>query len=172
MKSSDERRPVEGRHRTTPGTMIDAIDRKILALLQADARIANAEIARRVDLAPSAIFQRIRKLEEAGIIRGYSARLDPRPLGFGLTAFVRVQTRPGARAADVTADLATIPEVAEVHRVIGEDCFFLKVRVGDTGALEELLDHKIQPLPAVGTTQTTIVLSTGKETLDVPVEDE
>jgi len=149
--------------------MIDDTDRQILALLQEDARIPNAEIARRVGLAPSAIFQRIRKLEEREIIRGYSARLDPRRLGYGLTAFVRVQTSAGTRAATTTRELAAIPEVVEIHRVVGEDCFFLKVRVADTDALEELLDHKIQPLPSVATTQTTIVLSTGKETLDLPM---
>lgn len=151
--------------------MIDETDRRILALLQDDARISNAEIARRVDLAPSAIFQRIRKLEDKGIIRGYSARLDPRCLGYGLTAFVRVRTSDGARASQVTAELSGIAEVAEVHRVVGEDCFFLKVRVADTDALERLLDQKLQPLPSVRTTQTTIVLSTGKETLHLPLEE-
>jgi Lrp/AsnC family leucine-responsive transcriptional regulator len=149
--------------------MIDDIDREIMALLQQDARIANAEIARKVGLAPSAIFQRIRKLEERGFIRGYAALLDPRRLGFGLTAFVQVATADGARAPEVTRELAAIPEVVEIHRVIGEDCFFLKVRVADTEALEELLDGKLQPLPSVASTKTTIVLSTGKETLDVPI---
>lgn len=151
--------------------MLDEIDRQILALLQQDARVANAEIARRVGLAPSAIFQRIRKLEERGVIRGYSARLDARALGFGLTAFVRIQTAAGARAPDVTRQLAAIPEVAEIHRVVGEDCFFLKVRVADTQALEDLLDHRIQPLDPVASTKTTIVLSTGKETLALPLPE-
>lgn len=151
--------------------MLDEIDRQILALLQEDARIANAEIARRVGLAPSAIFQRIRKLEERGVIRGYTARLDARALGFGLTAFVRIQTVAGARAPDVTRQLAAIPEVSEIHRVVGEDCFFLKVRVADTQALEDLLDHRIQPLDPVASTKTTIVLSTGKETLALPLPE-
>ena len=149
--------------------MIDDIDLAIMALLQEDARIANAEIARRVGLTPSAIFQRIRKLEERKLIRGYAARLDARRLGFGLTAFVRIQTAPGAQAPDVTRQLTEIPEVAEIHRVVGEDCFFLKVRDADTEALENLLDHKIQPLGPVASTRTTIVLSTGKETLSLPL---
>jgi Lrp/AsnC family leucine-responsive transcriptional regulator len=149
--------------------MVDEIDLSILALLQEDARISNAEIARRVGLAASAIFQRIRKLEESGHIRGYTARLDPKKLGYGLTAFVRIQTGTGAQAPQVTRDLAAIPEVTEIHRVVGEDCFFLKVRVADTAALEDLLDHRIQPLDSVASTKTTIVLSTGKETLAVPI---
>ena len=115
------------------------------------------------------IDQRIRKLEENGYIRGYTARLDPKRLGYGLTAFVRIQTGTGARAPEVTRELAAIPEVTEIHRVVGEDCFFLKVRVADPEALEDLLDHRIQPLDSVASTRTTIVLSTGKETLALPL---
>ena len=150
--------------------IIDDTDRMILQMLQEDARIANAEIARHVGLAPSAIFQRIRKMEELGVIEGYSARLSPAALGYGLTAFVMIQTREGARAAEVTRDLAAIQEVIEVHRVVGEDCFFLKVRVRDPRALEALLDEKIQPISSVSSTRTTIVLSTGKETGAIPME--
>lgn len=149
--------------------MIDETDRSIMALLQQDARMANAEIARRVGLAPSAIFQRIRKLEDRGVIQGYAARLDPRALGYGLTAFVRVQTAAGTTAPEATRQLGAIPEVSEIHRVIGEDCFFLKVRVRDPEALEELLDEGLQPLASVASTKTTIVLSTAKETLTVPL---
>lgn len=143
--------------------MFDDTDLKILLLLQADARIANAEIARRVGLAPSAIFQRIRKLEEQGVIRGYHARLHPGKLEQGLMAFVLIRTSEGARAKETAAMLAAIPEVIEVHRVVGDDCFFLKVRVRDTDALGALLDEQIQPLPPVASTRTTIVLSTAKD---------
>ena len=149
--------------------IIDDTDRTILQMLQNDARIANAEIARHIGLAPSAIFQRIRKMEELGVIEGYTARLNPTALGYGLTAFVMIQTREGARAPEVTRDLASIPEVIEVHRVVGQDCFFLKVRVRDPKALEALLDEKIQPIPSVAATRTTIVLSTGKESGAIPL---
>lgn len=150
--------------------MIDTIDRRILALLQDDARISNAEIGRRVNLAPSAIFQRIKKLEEQGIILGYKAQLNPKALGYGLLAFVQIQTASGAKAPVVTRELAAIPEVFEIHRVVGEDCFYLKVRVSDPEALEKLLDHCIQPLPSVASTRTTIVLSTGKESQSLPLD--
>ena len=152
--------------------MYDTIDLAILELLQEDARIANAEIARRVGLAPSAIFQRIRKLEEQGVILGYTARLNAKALGWGMTAFVMIQTSEGARAPEVTRQLAAIEEVTEVHRVVGQDCFFLKVRVRDPEALEALLDDKIQQLPAVASTKTTLVLSTGKETMALPIMGE
>jgi Lrp/AsnC family transcriptional regulator, leucine-responsive regulatory protein len=143
--------------------MLDTIDLRILTLLHDDARIANAAIARDVGLAPSAVFQRIRKLEAEGVIRGYQARLDPDALDQGLLAFVSVQTGEGARAAETGAMLAGIPEVVEVHRVVGDDCFLLKVRVRDTTALGALLDEKIQTLAPVASTRTTIVLSTAKD---------
>lgn len=143
--------------------MLDEIDLRILQLLQADARIANAAIARDVGLAPSAIFQRIRKLEKEEVIRGYHARLDPGVLDQGLLAFITVQTGEGARAKETADLLASVPEVLEVHRVVGDDCFFMKVRVRDTLALGALLDEKIQTLPPVASTRTTIVLSTAKD---------
>lgn len=145
--------------------MLDEIDRQIIELLQNDARIANAAISRAVGLAPSAVFQRIAKLEASGVIRGYHAHLDPAVIGQGLLAFIRVQTGEGARAKETAEMLASIPEVLEVHRVVGEDCFFLKVRVQDAQALGSLLDEKIQRLPPVASTKTTIVLSTAKNTI-------
>jgi Lrp/AsnC family transcriptional regulator, leucine-responsive regulatory protein len=148
--------------------MLDEIDLRILELLKSDARVANAAIARDVGLAASAVFQRIRKLEESGVIRGYHAHLDPGALGQGLLAFIRVQTGEGARAKETAAMLGSIREVLEVHRVVGEDCFFLKVRVRDAEALGALLDEKIQRLPPVASTKTTIVLSTSKSEIPGP----
>lgn len=143
--------------------MLDEIDLRILQLLQEDARIANAAIARDVGLAPSAVFQRIRKLENEGVVKGYHARLDPAVLDQSLLAFITVQTGEGARAKETAELLASVPEVLEVHRVVGDDCFFMKVRVRDTLALGALLDEKIQTLPPVASTRTTIVLSTAKD---------
>lgn len=151
-------------------TMLDDIDRRILQLLQADARIANAAIARDVGLAPSAVFQRIRKLESNGVIRGYHAHLDPAAVGQGLMAFIAVQTGEGARAKETGEMLSRIEEVMEVHRVVGQDCFFLKVRVEDAQALGALLDEQIQQLPPVASTRTTIVLSTAKDEIPGPRE--
>ena len=149
---------------------LDETDRKILALLQDNARISNAEIGRRIDLAASAVHHRIRKLEESQVIRGYEARVDPRALDFDLVSFVRVQTGPGARAAEITDALTHITEVQEVHRVVGEDCFFVKVRVRDPDDLARLLDDQIQPIPNVASTKTTIVLTTAKESRILPVD--
>lgn len=152
--------------------MIDDTDRAILSILQESARTSNAEIARRVGLAPSAIFQRVRKLEEQGIIQEYTARLNPRSIGFGLVAFVMIQTGEQARTVNTAAILTAIPEVQEVHRVVGEDCFFVKVRVKDTDDLGRLLEEEIQPIPSVASTRTTIVVKTAKETYALPLIDE
>lgn len=149
--------------------MLDDTDLRILDILQRDARTSNAEIARQIELAPSAVFQRIRKLEESGIVLGYHARVDPAALDLGLVAFVSVQTTEGARARETATLLAEVPEVVEVHRVVGDDCFLLKVRVRDTAALGALLDEKIQPLSPVASTRTTIVLSSSKDGLTLPL---
>lgn len=149
--------------------MIDTIDAKILSILQNDARTSNAEIARRLGMAPSAILERIRKLETRGLIAGYEARLNPRPLDHGLLAFiyVRADERIGSRA--IGEELAAIPEVQEVHHIAGEDCYLLKVRVADTDALGDLLRLRFGPIEAIRSTRTTIVLSTIKETAQIPL---
>jgi len=148
---------------------IDETDRAILALLQDNARISNAEVGRRIGLATSAVHQRIRKLEERGIILGYATRVNPRSAGYGLAAFVMIQTGEGARSDRITDRLREVPEVLEVHRVVGEDCFFVKVRVRDPDELAALLDHTIQRIPGVASTRTTIVLQTGKESTSLPL---
>lgn len=149
---------------------IDQVDREILRLLQENARIPNAEIARRVGLAPTAIFQRIRKLEDGGVIRGYTAQIDPEALGLPLTAFVQVRTGEAARAQQITPALVELPEVQEVHRVVGEDCYMVKVRARSPEDLAHLLDERLQTIPGVASTRTTIVLTTAKETQSLAPE--
>lgn len=122
-------------------------------------------------LAPSAIFERIRKLEERGVIRGYTVRTDGRMLGYGLMAFVMLRTNDAARDVDTAAELGAIPEVQEVHRVVGEDCHFVKLRVRDTDDLGRILEECVRPIPSVSSTRTTIVVKTTKETIHVPLRE-
>lgn len=152
--------------------MTDDVDLKILSLLQENARIPAAEIARNIGLAPSAVHYRIRKLEDEGVILSYEAHIDPKTVGLNLVSFVRVQTGPGAQAPEITTALRELPEVQEVHRVVGEDCFFVKVRVRDTESLGRLLDYRLQRIPGVASTKTTIVLTTSKETRALPLGDQ
>ncbi|HEY3203025.1 MAG TPA: Lrp/AsnC family transcriptional regulator [Thermoanaerobaculia bacterium] len=150
--------------------MIDSIDAEILNILQANARTSNAEIARQVDLAPSAVFERIRKLEERGVIRGYAAQINPKSIGLPLLAFifVRAEEKPGAEKT--AKRVAEIPEVLEVHHVAGEDCFLAKVRASDTEALGRLLRERLGSIETITSTRTTIVLDSVKETSSLPLE--
>lgn len=152
--------------------MIDEMDRRILSLLQQDARLPNAEIARRVGMAPSATLERLRKLEDRGVIQGYEVRLEPRKLGLGLTAFIFVKANDKQGEVDTGERLKQHPNVQEVHHIAGEDCFLLKVRATDTDDLGRLLRTEIGVMPGVTSTRTTIVLGTLKESTRIPVPEE
>jgi Lrp/AsnC family leucine-responsive transcriptional regulator len=149
---------------------LDDTDLKILALLQQNARVTNADVAREVGMAPSATLERMRKLEERGVVAGYEARLDPEQVGCGLTAFIFVKSNEGPGGERTGERLAAIPEVQEVHHIAGEDCFILKVRARHPKDLQRLLRERIGRIPEVASTKTTIVLETVKETLRLPLE--
>lgn len=150
---------------------LDLVDRHILQALQLNARTSNADIARELDMAPSAILERIRKLEQRGIITGYEARLAPKALGLGLTAFVFARFTAAGGGEETDRALATIPEVSEIHHVAGEDCLLIKLRVRDTDDLSRVLGE-IKQQPHLIQTRTTIVLTTAKEssTIALPAE--
>lgn len=147
--------------------MIDFIDTEILTILQANSRTPNAEIARQVGLAPSAVFERIKKLEEKGIIEAYTLKLNARNLGQGLLCFIFVRSNERAGGVETAETLASIPGVLEVHHVAGEDCFLVKVRASDTDALGRLLRERLGAIETITSTRTTIVLETVKETGDL-----
>jgi Lrp/AsnC family leucine-responsive transcriptional regulator len=149
--------------------MIDEINAKILNIIQENARVANAEIARRLGMAPSAILERIRKLEALGIIEGYEARVNPAALGLDLLAFVFVRTNERLTDTDTANQIAAIPEVQEVHHVAGEDCYLVKVRARDPHTLGALLREKFGAIPSIISTRTTVVLQTVKETATLPL---
>jgi len=153
-------------------TIIDDRDRAILQLLQTNARISHAEIGRRLGMAPSAILERVRKLEERGIVQAYEPRLDPHALGFGLLAFIFVQAAELPGESHTGESLASIDEVLEVHHIAGEDCYLVKVRAADTETLGTLLRKSIGAIPTVRSTRTTIVLNTIKESTMLPVVQE
>jgi Lrp/AsnC family transcriptional regulator, leucine-responsive regulatory protein len=148
--------------------MINEIDATILNILQKNARTSNAEIARKVGLAPSAVFERIRKLEERDVIRGYHAEVNPKAVNLGQLAFtfVRSNDRPGG--VGTAARLAEIPEVLEVHHVAGEDCFLVKVRAADSEGLGRLLREQLGSVETITSTRTTMVLEVVKETSVLP----
>ncbi len=150
--------------------MLDVIDRRILTLLQENGRISNAEIARQVEMAPSAVLERVRRLEERGIVRGYYAQLDAKSLERPMLAFVLVRSDERTGEMNAGQALARIAEVLEVHHVAGQDCYLVKVRVRDSEALGRLLREQFGAIPQVRSTQSTIVLETIKEGWTLPID--
>ncbi|MEQ8767526.1 MAG: Lrp/AsnC family transcriptional regulator [Planctomycetota bacterium] len=151
---------------------MDVTDRQIVEILQDNARISNADIARRLEMAPSAILQRIRKLEERGVIRSYRAHVDPDEVERGFIAFVSLKTEEPLGDPAVAHALAEMPEVLELHDIAGEDCYLAKVRVADAAALHELLRMRIAQIPHVRSTSTIVVLKTFKESCVLPLPDD
>ncbi|MFN8587593.1 MAG: Lrp/AsnC family transcriptional regulator [Candidatus Eisenbacteria bacterium] len=149
--------------------MLDDVDRQLLEILQADGRTSNAELARRVNMAPSAVFERVRRLEQKGVIAGYGAHVDPRSIERSLLAFVLVRSDERTGEAITGSALAREPEVLEVHHVAGQDSYLVKVRVKDPEALGRLLRERFGAIPGVRSTQSTIALETLKETWAMPV---
>lgn len=150
----------------------DATDLRILELLQDNARTSQTDISKAVGLAPSAVLERIRKLEAKGAIRDYVARVDPHVLGRALLAFIAVRTSEHGAEMPSAVALAQIPEVLEVHHVAGDDCYLLKVRARDAEHLGQLLRNQIASVPHVTSTRTTIVLETVKECARIPIPAE
>lgn len=148
---------------------IDDTDFRILGILQGAARTSNAEISRQVGMAPSAVLERIRKLVESGVIRGYEARVDPAAVGLPLLAFVFVRTNDSAHSRRTEEVLANLPEVLEVHHIAGDDCFLVKVRTSTPQALGRLLRETVGAMESVVSTRTTIVLETQKESGQLPL---
>ena len=131
--------------------------------------MAQVEIAREVGLAPSAVLERIRKLEARGVLRGYTALVDPKAVDLGMLAFIAVRTGEVAGEEGVGSELAAIPEVLEVHHVAGDDCFLVKIRARDAEHLGDLLKTRVGRIKGVRSTRTTIVLGTLKESTQLPL---
>jgi Lrp/AsnC family leucine-responsive transcriptional regulator len=140
---------------------VEATNKKILALLAADGRLSLTELARQTGLSVSAVQQRVRKLEERGVIRGYSAIIDPDAAGLPLTAFISIKPFDPAAPDDAPQRLAHLAAIEACHSVAGEENYILKVRVAAPAALEDLL-QQIRAAANVST-RTTIVLSTPYE---------
>jgi Lrp/AsnC family leucine-responsive transcriptional regulator len=132
----------------------DGTDIALLRELQQDARLSLAELGRRVGLSPPAVADRLERLEQAGVIKGYRAEVDPRALGYELAIVLRI--RPAPRELKKVAELAQrTPEVVECHRITGDDCYLMKAHARDVEHLEELIDR----FAVYGQTTTSLVQS-------------
>lgn len=156
----------------TQNRIIDSIDASLLDILQYNARTTQSDLAKSVGLAPSAVLERLKKLEASGVIKDYIALVDPKAIDRALLAFVAVRTSEHGLETPVSDTVSKLPEVLEVHHVAGEDCYFLKVRTRDAEHLGQLLRQQIGALPGVTSTRTTIVLETVKEDprIAIPLE--
>ena len=125
--------------RSADDSLLDEPNLRLISELQRDGRCSLAELGRRIGLSPPAVAERLRRLEDEGVITGYRAEVDPRRLGYGLGVFIRI--RPSPRQLRAVADLARdTPEVVECHRVTGDDCFVMTAWVRDVEHLEAIID--------------------------------
>lgn len=148
--------------------MISGKDAQILSIVQSEGRLSNAEIARRVGMAPSAVLERMRKMERAGVIKGFETVLRAADLGYTITAFTFVRAEEAAGATDTGKALARVPSVIEVHYTAGQDSYLVKVRARDPEHLQNIL-QQFGAIPGVRETRTTVVLTTLKETRALPL---
>ena len=158
---------TETRSKVENGSL-DPTDRRILSLLQDNAKMPQAKMAKAVGLTAPSVNERIRKLERAGYIRGYVTLLDERKLGHDVTAFVEVFIEHPRHEPEFIEVVRGLDEVQECHHITGDYSLLLKIRVRDTEALQQLLLHRINALEGVRQTRTVIVLSTSKEESFVP----
>lgn len=152
---------------------LDALDRAILAIVQEDGRISNADLARRIHLSPPATLARLRRLEEAGYIRGYVALVDREKVGYDLLCFVRVSLamhQPEQVRAFREA-VRRMPEVLECYHVTGDFDYLLKVAVPHRRALEQFLVERLTPIPGVARLYTSLALSEVKATTALPLSE-
>ncbi|WP_320044031.1 Lrp/AsnC family transcriptional regulator [uncultured Desulfobacter sp.] len=151
---------------------MDKTDLEILKILQKKARIPNVEVSRAIGMAPSAVLERIKKLEAKKIIQGYEVRLNPDMFGGAMTAFVSIQVTHPSKIRETGEQLATIEQVQEVHYLAGGDLLMIKVKVSGNNELEELIQTRISHIKSVKTTKTFIVLSTFKESAKIKLPDD
>lgn len=148
---------------------MDKLNFKILKILQQKARIPNIEVSRLINLAPSAVLERIRKMETQGIIDGYEVRLNPQRFNCSQIAFIQILLLPRSDITVIGAALSRIEAVQEVHFIAGNDCYLVKARTADTPELDRLLREDILSIEGIQGTKTFPVLSTAKETAQIPI---
>lgn len=159
---------------TTPADQtefsLDQVDLQILRLLQENARINNADIARELGMAPSGILERVKKLEQKNVILQYNAKINPVAVDQKLLAFIFIKANDGLGSPDTAQALAAIPEVQEVHDIAGDDGYLVKVRTHDSSTLVNLIRNSFSQIPTIISTRTTIVLDTLKEDQQIVIE--
>ena len=151
----------------------DAIDRKILQILQKNAKITNAQLSKEIGLSPAPTLERVKKLENSGVIMSYHAKLNPHEVGLGVTTFVQV-TLVGHKKQFIegfVAHINEIPEVVECHHITGQGDFLLKVVASDIPRYQQLMLERISEIDEIDSMESIIILQTFKDSRGVPVPD-
>ncbi len=163
--------PIKARGKIV--SSLDHIDRQLLTRLQDEGRITNVELASRVGLTAPPCLRRVRALEEAGIIRGYHADIDPQKLGFAITVFAMVSLKSQAES-DLKAfeeHVSTLPQVRECHMLNGEIDFILKIVARDLQEFQAFLTSKLTPAANVASVKTSLTIRTSKQQPGVPLDE-
>jgi Lrp/AsnC family transcriptional regulator, leucine-responsive regulatory protein len=152
------------------GIRIDQIDKQILEKLQSNAKITNSQLAQEIGLSPAPTLERVRKLENAGIIKSYHARVDIEKIGLGVSVFlISLSSHKKAQILSFVETINTIPEVVECHHITGSGDFLLKVLAKDITSYQELILDKLVDIEEIGNMQSMVVLSTFKDSRVIPV---
>lgn len=149
--------------------LIDAYDSKIIVRLMQYGRSTWAELGALLGMSAPAVAERVRKLEDHGIIKGYTALIDPDSVGCGLAALITVVLDRPEHRNEFLKNVHNMPEIMECHHIAGEEDYILKVRCPDIRSLERIISDRIKAIPGVVKTRTTIILSTVKETPILPM---
>jgi DNA-binding Lrp family transcriptional regulator len=151
---------------------LDAVDRKILDVIQADGRISNVDLAARIHLSAPQCFRRLRSLEERGVLRGYRAEVNPEALGFAVTAYVSVSIGGGdfGRVREIEAEMRAFPQILECFSVSGEDDYLLKVVAHDLKTLSNFLTDSLMQVPGIDNVRSMICLEEIKPASALPVQ--
>ncbi len=152
--------------------VMDSLDYKVLSFLMNDGRAAWSDLASKLGMSAPAAAERVRKLEESGVIKGYAALIDSESVGLEMTAFIAVNLERPSHRTNFLAKISSLPEVQECHHVTGDHDYLLKVRCSDAADLDRIISDEIKSVVGVASTRTTIALSTAKEETKLPLRRE
>lgn len=150
---------------------LDKIDLAILRLMQENSRISNVHMAKELEMAPSAVLERVKKLEQKNVITQYTARINPAAVDLKLLAFISMKASHSIGCTTTATELSKIKEVQEVHIIAGDDCYLVKVRTTDSASLMALMRDSFSKITTIQSIRTTIVLETVKEEIQLVIPE-
>lgn len=149
---------------------LDRVDLEILDHLQKNSRMTNADLARELGMAPSGVLERVRKLDQKGVLIQYTARVNPKAVNQNLLAFIFIKVADGLGCDETDRLLTEIEAIQEVHHITGEDCYLVKIRMANSNELMQLMRTSFRNIPNIVSTRTTIVLETVKENQHIVIK--